>query len=158
GELSDFIKHHELSEIFANVEVIRLAENANPMVKSTRSPGAVAASVVKLMNEVRHKGGRYPTPLEIVAATNDEVFAGLRQLSWGLLTGSRKRGTFKDLLLSRIRTATPHVENAAATHARWIDEQKRDTLMQSHLCDLPDTAHDDDNHADLKSFLGELDD
>ena len=37
-----------------------------------------------------------------------------------------------------------------------VDEQKRDAWMQSHSRDLPDT--DDDNHADLKSFLSELDD
>ena len=153
--LSDYIKHHELCETFANVEVIRLADNVNPMVESTRPPASVAASVVKLMNEVKQEAGRYPDPFEIVAATNDEVFAGLRQLSWGMLTGARKRSVFKELLLSRIRTATPHVENAGMAHDRWLDEQKRDAWMQSHSRDLPDT--DDDNHANLKSFLSELD-
>jgi DNA-binding MarR family transcriptional regulator len=155
AQLSDYIKHPELCETFANVEVIRLADNVNPMVESTRPPASVAASVVKLMNEVKQEAGRYPDPFEIVAATNDEVFAGLRQLSWGMLTGARKRSVFKELLLSRIRTATPHVENAGMAHDRWLDEQKRDAWMQSHSRDLPDT--DDDNHANLKSFLSELD-
>jgi hypothetical protein len=137
--------------------VNKLAENINPMVKSTRPPASVAASIVKLMNEVKQEAGRYPTPLEIVAATNDEVFAGLRQLSWGLLTGSSKRGIFKELLLSYIRTATPEIENSACAHDRRLDEQKRETLMQGRWCDLPDPG-DDDNNASLKTFLSELDD
>jgi hypothetical protein len=95
--------------------------------------------------------------LEIVTATNDEVFTGLRQLSWGLLTGSNKRGIFKELLLSRIRTATPEIENSASAHDRRLDEQRRDTLMQGLWCDLPDPG-DDDNNANLKTFLSELDD
>ena len=126
------------------------------MVESTRPPASVAASVVKLMNEVKQEAGCYPDPFEIVAATNDQVFAGLRQLSWGLLTSARKRSVFKELLLSRIRTAMPHIENAGMAHDRWVDEQKRDAWMQYHCRDLPDT--DDDNHADLKSFLSESDD
>src|SRR5262249_30249862 len=92
AQLSDHIKHHGLSETFADVEVIRLAENGNPMVKSSRHPASVAASVVRLMNEVKQEAGRYPTPLEIVAATNDEAFAGLKQLSWGLLTAGGGSG------------------------------------------------------------------
>jgi DNA-binding MarR family transcriptional regulator len=154
AQLSDYIKHPQLSETFANVEVIKLADNGNPMVKSTRHPASVAASVVKLMIEVKQEGGRYPTPLEIVAATNDESFRGLRQLSWGLLTSSRQRGIVKELLLSRIRTAPPQVENAGSAHDRWLDEQKRDTLMQGHWCDADPGGDDDPN---LKTFLSELD-
>src|SRR5262249_40184199 len=143
AQLADYIKHPELSETFASVEVINLADNANPLVESTRSPGAVAASIVKLMNEVKQEAGRYPTPLEIVAATNDKVFAGMRQLSWGMLTASSKRSVFKELLLSRIRIATPHVENAGMAHDRQLEEQNREVRMKGHLCDLPDP--DDDN-------------
>jgi predicted transcriptional regulator len=129
-QLSDHIKHHELSETFHQVEVIRLSENDNPMVKSTRPPGSVAASVVKLMNEVKQEAGRYPDAMEIVAATNDEKFTGLKQLSWGLLTGSLKRGAFKELLLSRIRGNTSINENSGATHDRRVEELKRDAGMQ----------------------------
>src|SRR5262249_47689577 len=157
AQLSDYIKHPELCETFANVEVIRLADNANPMVESTRPPASVAASVVKLMNEVKQAAGRYPDPFEIVAATNDEVFAGLRQLSWGMLPGAGKRSVLKELLLARISTATPHVENDGMAHDRRLEEQKRDSLMQGHWCDLPDPG-DDDNNADLKNFLDESDD
>src|SRR5262249_30708005 len=140
---------------FANVEVIRLADNANPMVESTRPPASVAASVVKLMNEVKQAAGRYPDPFEIVAATNDEDFAGLRQLSWGMLTGSRKRSVFKELLLTQIRIATPHIENDGMAHDRQLEDQSRDVRMKGHLCDLPDP--DDDNQPALKTILDELD-
>jgi hypothetical protein len=168
ARLSDFIKHHELCEIFADVEVIRVADNANPMAESTRPPGSVAASVVKLMNEVKAIAGRYPMAKEIVTATNDEVFAGLKQLSWGLLTASGvngRRGVFKELLLSQIRTSMPHVENADMAHDRYVEEQKRDTellaipngtAMKGHWEDLP--VPDDDNQLAVETILSELDD
>jgi hypothetical protein len=103
--------------------VIKLADNATPMVKSTRPPAAVAASVVKPMNEVKQEAGRYPDATEIVAATNDDVFVRLKQLSWGKLTSSSKRRVFKELLLSRMRTASPYVENDSKAHDHQLEEQ-----------------------------------
>jgi hypothetical protein len=159
AQLSDHIKNHELSELFAKVEDIKRADTGNPMVKSSRPLASVAASVVTLMIEVKQEAGRYPDAFEIVAATNDRVFAGLKQLSWGLLTSSSRRDTFKAKLLWQIkRTTPPPVESSASAHNRQLEEQKRDTMMEGRWCDLPDPDPADDNQPELKSFMSALND
>lgn len=60
-QLSDHIKDAEISETFSMVEVRRIAENDNPMVRSTRDLNSVATSIVFLMKEIRTDCGRYPT-------------------------------------------------------------------------------------------------
>lgn len=162
AQLSDFIKYLPSEEVYAKVELIRLSENDNPMVRSTRDPNSVAAGHVTLMKEIETERGRHPDPWEIADATNDQVFRGLKQLSWGLLvsrkvlkTGRSAREEFKYQIVRRMRDkdycTSPLGQNSADAHHRRIEEMKRDAALSGDNPSRPsglwsDTVESGHNH------------
>lgn len=131
GRLSDFIKNHEVAEIIGTVETL----TGNSLARSTRPIESVATSVVTLFKEIYREEGRYPSPEEVADAIGDPVFAGLRGLSFGLLTAPAKQATFKEQLVRRIRDrklrATLFAPNAADLHDRAVEEVKRESAIRS---------------------------
>lgn len=128
--LSPFIKNHEVCFIIEETETVL----AGTLATSTRPVDSVAASVVKLFGEIKEETGRYPSPEEIVDSIGDPIFRGLRNLSFGFLTGKRKREEFKAQLLRRVRNtrlmAKLNAPNSADVHDTRVELLKRETMIQ----------------------------
>jgi hypothetical protein len=103
------------------------------MVPTTCDLYAIAPRIVKLVKEIETEVGYPISAGVIVDATNDRVFEGLKQLSWGLLLSKRMRPKFKEEMVRRLKhiklSLSLVTQNSGTEHDQEIEERKRETRL-----------------------------